>query len=85
MLCYTVVASEIGPPWLTLKGTKMRSAVQVLREMSLIKANTKGDPVMQKALLGPLQDELKAIAAHTEAQGKLALDVSENAKKGGAK
>lgn len=71
-LCYSVHASEIVP--LVLKELEMRTAVQVLREMSLIKSNTKGDPVLQKVLLAPLQEELQAIAKSAESQMKFELE-----------
>lgn len=46
----------------------MRQAVQVLREMNLVKASTKGDAKMTAVLLKPLEEELQAIANALQGQ-----------------
>lgn len=62
-----------------------RTAVQIMREMALIKANTKDSPDMRAVLLAPLQQELEALVSFQKRQGELQLAAEEAAVKKGAK
>ena len=75
MVCYSVHASEMVAARSNPTGVKImagpRSAVQIMREMALVRSQTKHDPAMQKILLKPLEDELNELVEFAKQQQTL--------------